>query len=76
MYFLQFTDIPLECDFLKGIKLLARDAARQGTSPRSSLINNKTGTNVFENKCIESRKLINKMECLPSTEQVLKDMAD
>ena len=30
---MQFTDIPLECDFLRGIQLLARDAARQGTSP-------------------------------------------
>ena len=30
---MQFTDIPLECDFLRGIKLLSQDTARQGTSP-------------------------------------------
>ena len=30
---MQFTDIPLECDFLRGIKLLARDVVRQSTSP-------------------------------------------
>ena len=31
--YIQFTNISLECDFLRGIKLLARDAARQSTSP-------------------------------------------
>ena len=31
---MQFTEIPLECDFLGGIKLLARYATRQGTSRR------------------------------------------
>ena len=30
---MRFTDIPLEWDFLRGIKLLVRDAARQGTGP-------------------------------------------
>ena len=29
---MQFTDIPLEFDFLRGIKLLGQDVARQGTN--------------------------------------------
>ena len=33
MYFREFTGIHLECGFLRGIKFLDRDAARQGTSP-------------------------------------------